>query len=81
MRWAARLALGLVVLTGVAAVGFRIWVGAAEPPLHGRETVPGLGDSVTVLWQAMCRRQKSAQPLLTPATSAMYALKPLRIYH
>jgi penicillin amidase len=52
-RFAARLVVGLLVLAGLAAVGFRIWVGGAEPPLDGRETVPGLGDSVTVLWDSL----------------------------
>ncbi len=52
-RFAARLAVGLLLLAGVAAVGFRIWIGAAAPPLDGRETVPGLGDSVTVLWDSL----------------------------
>jgi penicillin G amidase len=52
-RFAIRLAVGLVVLLGVAAIGFRVWVGAATPSLAGRETVPGLGDSVVVLWDSL----------------------------
>ena len=52
-RIAAWLALGLVVTAGVAALGFRIWVGATAPALGGRETIPGLGDSVTVLWDSL----------------------------
>ena len=52
-RFAARLAIVLVVLLGFLAAGFRIWVGAAAPALDGREAVPGLGDSVTVLWDSL----------------------------
>lgn len=52
-RLAARLAIGLVVLVALVPVGFRIWVGAAAPPLDGREAVPGLGDSVVVLWDSL----------------------------
>jgi penicillin G amidase len=52
-RIAIRLAVGLVALLVLAAAGFRIWLGAAAPPLAGREAVPGLGDSVTVLWDSL----------------------------
>jgi penicillin amidase len=52
-RVAVRLLAGLIGLLGLAAVGFRVWVGAAAPPLDGRESVPGLGDSVTVLWDSL----------------------------
>jgi len=44
---------GLVVLLVAAAVGFRIWVAAAAPSLTGREAIPGLGDSVVVLWDSL----------------------------
>lgn len=52
-RFAARLAIGLAVLVAVVAVGFRIWIRAAAPALHGREAVPGIGDSVVVLWDSL----------------------------
>lgn len=44
---------GLVVLLVAAAIGFRWWVGAAAPPLAGREVLQGLGDSVVVLWDSL----------------------------
>ncbi|MGE5759273.1 MAG: penicillin acylase family protein [Gemmatimonadota bacterium] len=52
-RLAAWAGTGLVVLVGAAAVGFRIWIGAAAPPLRGREAIPGIGDSVVVLWDSL----------------------------
>ncbi len=34
-------------------LGFRLWVGSLNPFLDGRESIPGLGDSVVVLWDSM----------------------------
>lgn len=48
-----RVAVGLVVLVLLAAWGFRVWVGMDEPALSGRESLPGLGDSVVVLWDSL----------------------------
>ncbi len=46
-------AVGLVVLGLLAAWGFRLWLGMSVPSLSGRESLPGLGDSVVVLWDSL----------------------------
>jgi penicillin amidase len=53
MRILRRAALALVLLVGLAPVAFRLWVGALAPSLGGREAIPGLGDSVVVLWDSL----------------------------
>ncbi len=52
-RIVTRAAAVLAVLCLSAAGGFRFWVGRAAPPLSGRESLPGLGDSVVVLWDSL----------------------------
>ena len=52
-RLLAGVLAGLVVLGGLALVGFRLWVASLVPPLPGREAVQGLGDSVMVLWDSL----------------------------
>jgi penicillin amidase len=53
IRIVRRTIMAVLVLIGVAMLGFRIWVGALNPPLGGREPIPGLGDSVAVLWDSL----------------------------
>jgi penicillin amidase len=53
IRIIRRTLIVLLVLIGFAMLGFRIWVGALNPPLAGREAIPGLGDSVVVLWDSL----------------------------
>src|SRR5258708_2285295 len=48
-----RVVVGLVVLVLLASWGFRVWVGMGVPALSGREALPGLGDSVVVLWDSL----------------------------
>ena len=52
-RIVAWLGAGLLLLVVAAAVGFRMWLAAAAPPLGGREVLPGIGDSVEVLWDSL----------------------------
>lgn len=53
IRILQRVAIGLVLLVGLGLLAFRLWVGALAPSLGGRESVPGLGDSVVVLWDSL----------------------------
>lgn len=53
IRVLTRVAIGLVVLVGIALFAFRLWVGSLAPSARGRESVPGLGDSVVVLWDSL----------------------------
>ena len=52
-RIAIRVVAGLVFLCLLAAGGFRLWVGMGAAPLSGRGSLPGLGDSVVVLWDSL----------------------------
>lgn len=52
-RIAIRVVAGLVFLCLLAAGGFRLWVGMGAASLSGRESLPGLGDSVVVLWDSL----------------------------
>jgi penicillin amidase len=53
IRLIRRTLIVVLAFIGVALLGFRIWVGALNPPLGGREAIPGLGDSVVVLWDSL----------------------------
>ena len=52
-RFLRGVVVGLVVLGIIAVGGFRLWLGSTVPPLTGRESVPGLVDSVVVLWDSL----------------------------
>lgn len=53
MRVVRRILLALLVLAGLGLVGVRWWIGSLEPARSGRASIPGLGDSVTVLWDSL----------------------------
>jgi penicillin G amidase len=53
MRVVRRIAIGLVVLVGLVLLGARLWMRKLTPSLDGRERIPGLGDSVVVLWDSL----------------------------
>jgi acyl-homoserine lactone acylase PvdQ len=52
-RFLLRVVVGLVALGLIATGGFRVWLGSTVPSLSGRELLPGLGDSVVVLWDSL----------------------------
>lgn len=52
-RFVVRVVVGLAVLCIALMGGFRLWVGMGAPPLSGRESLTGLGDSVVVLWDSL----------------------------
>ena len=53
MRVVRRIVIALLVLAGIGLLGVRWWIGSLEPSRSGRESIPGLGDSVTVLWDSL----------------------------
>ncbi len=48
-RVLGRVLVGVVTLVGIGLLAVRLWIGELTPGLGGRETIPGLGDSVVVL--------------------------------
>lgn len=52
-RLLGRLLLGLVALIALGLLIVRLWIGALAPGLAGRAAIPGLGDSVVVLWDSL----------------------------
>ncbi len=53
MRKALWGAAGLIALLFLAIGGVRLWLALPAPPLGGRESMAGLGDSVVVLWDSL----------------------------
>lgn len=53
IRVLRRALIAVLVLIGIAMLGFRVWVGALAPSRGGRASIPGLGDSVVVLWDSL----------------------------
>ena len=52
-RFLGRLLMVVLGAAGLGLLAVRLWIGSVAPGLSGRETIPGLGDSVVVLWDSL----------------------------